>query len=256
MWWLISIVVIILFILAAKADSKNDDKQELRRKDTLKALENKLTADSNFTVSKHVAGFASLYIFAVDEPNEKIGFATKSDNVIINFIDIIGVELIENGNIILKKNATRTIGGAIIGGVLAGGAGSIVGGLSGSSTQKNKVTSVYIKLLLRSIDKPSLMIPCFETWMNSKIIKTYRETRLEAEDYVYNLGKRNAVEIKDLISVIIDRTDNKPKSVSESNVSTHSNLIADELLKLNGLKEKGVITEDEFTLQKNKILNK
>lgn len=255
MWWLISIGVIILLILAAKADSKSDVKQKEQRKKTLQTLSDRLIAVGNFNITKRVDGFAGLFLFAVDESNEKIGFATKSGKSIINFIDIIGVELIENGNIILKKNATRTIGGAIVGGVLAGGAGSIVGGLSGSSTQKNKVTSVYIKLLLRSIDKPSLMIPCFETWMNSKMIKTYRETRIEAEDYVYNFGKKNAVEIKDLISVIIDRTDNKQKSSVDSKPSNHSNLIADELLKLTSLKEKGILSEEEFSLQKNKILN-
>jgi hypothetical protein len=231
-----------------------DDKQEIHRENLLKSLRNDLAEEGEFTVSKYVNGFAGTYFFAVDETNEKIGFSSNNKKTFINFTDIIGVELIENGNVVIKKNTTRTIGGAIIGGVLAGGAGSIVGGLSGSSTQKNKVTSVHVKLLLRSIDKPSLNIICFESWMNSKLVKTFRENRQE-EDYVYRIGKRNAVEIKDLISVIIDRTDNKIKPLIEPHVSTPSNLIADELLKLNTLKEKGILTEEEFSLQKNKILN-
>lgn len=254
MWWLISIGVIILFILAAKADKRSDQKDEIHRANQLKSFKTSITEGNKFIVSKNVDGFAGSYFFAVDETNEKVGFATKSETIIINFINIIGVELIENGNIILKKNATRTIGGAIVGGVLAGGAGSIVGGLSGSSTQQNKVTSVYIKLLLRSIDKPSLTIICFDNWMNSKIVKTLKEAR-QAEDYVYNFGKRNAVEIKDLISVIIDRTDHKHKSSVVSKASMPSNLVADELLKLTSLKEKGILSEEEFSIQKNKILN-
>lgn len=254
MWWLISIGVIILFILAAKADKRSDQKDEIHRANQLKSFRTSLTEGNKFTVSRNVDGFAGSYFFAVDETNEKVGFVTKSETIIINFIDIIGVELIENGNIILKKNATRTIGGAILGGVLAGGAGSIVGGLSGSSTQQNKVTSVHIKLLLRSIDNPSLTIICLDNWMNSKIVKTLKEAR-QAEDYVYNFGKRNAIEIKDLISVIIDRTDHKHKYLVVSKASMPSNLVADELLKLTSLMEKGILSEEEFTLQKNKILN-
>ncbi len=255
MWWLlIGIGVIILFIIAFKADNKGINKDKEHRANLIKAFRDILTEGDKFTVSKNVDGFAGSYLFAIDETNEQIGFVVNKEKTIINFIDIIGVELIENGNIIIKKSTARTIGGAIIGGALAGGAGAIVGGLSGSSKQKNKVSSVNIKILLRSIDKPSLMINCYDSWMNSKLVKTLHEARQE-EDYVYNIGKKNADEIKDLISVIIDRTDNKTKSVIESNTSLNSNSIANELIKLNELKEKGILTESEFTLQKNKILN-
>lgn len=231
-----------------------DDKQEIHRENLLKSLKNDLKEKGEFTISKYVNGFAGTYFFAIDEINEKIGFSSNNKKTFINFTDIIGVELIENGNIVIKKNTTRTIGGAIVGGVLAGGAGAIVGGLSGSSTQKNKVTSVQVKILLRNIDKPSLDIICFESWMNSKIVKTFRENRQE-EDYVYRIGKRNAVEIKDLISVIIDRIDNKNKSIIEQSTSISTNSIADELLKLTSLKENGILSEEEFSIQKNKILN-
>ena len=44
------------------------------------------------------------------------------------------------------------------------------------------------------------------------------------------------------------------KNTSEINSSSTGN-ISDELLKLNELKEKGVLTEDEFVKQKNRILN-
>lgn len=51
----------------------------------------------------------------------------------ISIKDIIGVEILEDETIISKKSTSRTVGGAILGGV-----GSVVGGLSGSSIQNFK----------------------------------------------------------------------------------------------------------------------
>lgn len=255
MWWVIGIIgFIIIIVIAAKADGKHDEKTIAHRAKMIKKLRESIPKENKFAVSTHVDGFAGSFFFAVDKSNENIGFVSNNKKTIINFIDIIGVELIENGTVVSTKNTTRTIGGAIVGGVLAGGAGMIVGGLSGSSKQKNKVSSVYVKILLRSIDKPSLKICCYDSWMNSKMVKTLHEAR-QPDNYVCNIGKRNADKIKDLISVIIDKTDSKNKSEIQSNTSLPSKSIADELIKLNELKEKGILTENEFTVQKNKILN-
>ena len=43
------------------------------------------------------------------------------------------------------KSTGRTIGGAIVGGVLMGGAGAVVGGLSGDTKQKKEVKNMDIK---------------------------------------------------------------------------------------------------------------
>ena len=68
-------------------------------------------------------------------------------------------------------------------------------------------------------------------------------------------GKKNADDIKNLVSVIIDRTDsNKNETMDKNIVTKSSNSIADEIMKLNELREKGILTEQEFTIQKNKIL--
>ena len=57
-----------------------------------------------------------------------------------------------------------------------------------------------------------------------------------------------ANQVKDSISVIIDKADKK------SQQGNHS-LVTDELIKLNTLKQQGILTEEEFIQQKNKILN-
>ncbi len=68
------------------------------------------------------------------------------------------------------------------------------------------------------------------------------------EYYIYQKGLEDANRIVDLISVIIDAVDR-----AESQSYAHST--ADELAKLAILKEKGILTEEEFAEQKRKLLN-
>lgn len=248
-WMILVIGGIIVIFLLFKAVEYESNKQIERNN----VLEQKILEIENFTISKKINGFGGFYIFAIDELNEKIAFVNEKSKKVIPFSDIIGVELIEDGSIISKKSTVRTIGGAIVGGVLAGGAGTIVGGLSGNSSNKNKVSSLSVKILLRNIDNPSIVITCFDSRTMTTERKSSIETDGKMESYIYKAGKKNADEIKDLISVIIDRFDN---TLTNSNVKENYNSVADELIKLNELKEKGILTENEFLQQKNKIINK
>lgn len=249
MWGFI-IFAIIVIIVAGIMGSNYETKKKAERASSLSL---KLQDVSDFTLTKKVDGYGGYYLFAIDEVNEKIGLLTQIESSFISFSDIIGVELIEDGNILTKKSTSRTIGGAILGGVIAGGAGTIVGGLSGNSIQKNKVSTVTVKILVRNLNQPTLSILCFDSKTMTVEHKSSIETEGKMESYIYKLCRKNADDIKDLVSVIIDRVDNKSEPTSIA--STSSNSVADELLKLNELKEKGIITESEFSAQKSKILN-
>ena len=65
-------------------------------------------------------------------------------------------------------------------------------------------------------------------------------------------GMEHARQIADLVSVIIDDVDRQEKQ----NVSTPTvcGSVAEELSKLAELKEKGILTDDEFKEQKKKLL--
>lgn len=166
-------------------------------------------------------------IFDNDNENIYIINGAELTNKQISYNDIISVELIENGKTIFKKSALRTIGGTIAGGTLLGGAGAIVGGLSGDTTEKKKINSIIIKILISNINDPSIELTIYSP-DDSKI--------------------KLANQVKDSISVIIDKADKK------SQQGNHS-LVTDELIKLNTLKQQGILTEEEFIQQKNKILN-
>ena len=69
---------------------------------------------------------------------------------------------------------------------------------------------------------------------------------------LYEAGANEAQDIADTLSVIIDEN-----SRSDSPIPTvqQSHSVADELTKLAELKDKGVLTEEEFNAQKKTLLN-
>lgn len=167
------------------------------------------------------------YFLIFDNKNQNLYIINtiKASYNELKYNNLISIEIIEDGQLIFKKSIMRTIGGAITGGVMAGGAGTVVGGLSGNTTAHKEIKSIIVKLLIRDINTPSV------------------ELKL---DNVFKTQQAN--QIKDSINVIIDKIDRE----SSSNISQS---IADELIKLNTLKEQGILTEEEFIKQKAKILN-
>ena len=68
-------------------------------------------------------------------------------------------------------------------------------------------------------------------------------------------GFSQGQKIVDTISVIIDEQNNNKEEIEKNNDKAHYS-IADELMKLSELKNDGVLTEDEFQLQKSILLSK
>lgn len=184
-----------------------------------------------------------------DDNRRKILYliANNSDKILIDFENVISVEVIEDSSTTYSKSSTRTIGGGVVGGILGGGAGAIIGGLSGSNKGKKKVKEIKVKILLRNYTTPSIYIECLRN----------EGTEWKTDSNVYILASEEARNIYDKLSVIIDLMDREreimlaesSKPNSKSDVS-----ITDELEKLYSLKEKGIITEEEFIKLKNKLL--
>lgn len=65
---------------------------------------------------------------------------------IIDYKDIISFETIEDGETIIKSNG---LGRAVVGGVLFGGAGAIVGAMTGSKKTNATIKNLKIKLVTR-----------------------------------------------------------------------------------------------------------
>lgn len=137
---IIAFVVIIVIVLIVTG--RNEANKERERIDD---LDNIVKALEDFTVTRSLTGFSNYYRFLVDEQHKKVCYVSGTRKIIIPFSKILSVELIENGNTKMSKSTARTFGGALVGGVIAGTAGAIVGGLSGNSRKKHLVSTVQVK---------------------------------------------------------------------------------------------------------------
>lgn len=216
-------------------------KEKIKREE---AIIQALSSIPDFIPTITINGIDHFFTFASDDEHHKILYMEGSDKQIFNYEDIISVELIEDNTILSKKSTGRTIGGAILGGMIAGSVGAIVGGLSGSSKQKNLHSSVKVKILLRNNSVPSLEIPCFDSI-----------TPVSDDDPHYRQGKSDAIRITDILTVIIDAVD-RAHHTNHKMLSSGGYSIADEIAKLAELKDKGILTENEFASQKAKLLYK
>lgn len=255
MIWLILISIFIVFLYLGYLNNKKLEEQKKQRG---KELRQKLQAIDNLTITKKITGIDNTYVLAVDQENQNVIFLTENTKKIFPFNQLICVEVIEDNTVISQKSSLRTIGGAVVGGVIAGGAGAIVGGLSGDSQQNKKVSKVQVKLKLRDIKNPSFTIDCFDCKtmiLGGEPVKP----NSGMDGNIYKKGLQDALTIVDTLGVIIDANDRitKDEHMSHSlSSNTHqTNSVADELTKLLELKEKGILTETEFNNQKQLLLN-
>ena len=253
MFWFFVIAVIVAGIIYGIANDSADKKRADERKN---ALDIKLKELPNQQSLKKVIGEKGRYAFVLDNIGRKIYYLNSLLTKEIAFDDIISVEILEDNTLLSSKSTSRTVGGALIGGALAGGAGMVVGGLSGDSKQKKKVSKVSIKIKIRDYSTPTLLIECFNAY--ELTAGNYSEIKSDDTLYgsFYKTELKNAQKISDYISIVIDEIDRKEKCPSGNapQIAMPTGSIADELSKLAELKEKGILSEEEFTDQKKKLL--
>lgn len=242
---IISLIFVAVFIIGLIMASSNNKKIEERGKSIASQINN----TDNFHPSKTISGVDNLYQFSIDNTNKKVLYLTENSKIIFEYSKIISVQLIEDSTIISSKSILRTAGGALLGGAIAGGAGMIVGGLSGNTTANKKVSCVKVVIGLRDIDLPSLEINCFDA--KTMTIKREKEISVNSMDaYKYRQGLSDAKNIASLLSVIIDEVSNESNKEKKQELNESSSII-DQLTKLSELREKGLLTEEEFSTQKS-----
>lgn len=198
----------------------------------------------DFSISKDIV--PEISYFAIDDERRKVlAVNDYSDVRVANYDDIIKVDILEDGTLVSSKSALRTIGGAAVGNLVAGGAGMVVGGLSGDTKSTKQVKEIKVKILLRDVKSPELTITIWKNFTLNTKDESGRTRYVKLMNY--------ANQIKDIISVIIDNCDKKQTQNQQSERTSVS--VADELEKLAKLKERGIITDSEFKIQKEKLLN-
>lgn len=120
------------------------------------------------------------YLLHIDYINRLFAVAPKKllksqKAYIFSFDEILDYEVFQDGNTISKSG----VGGAIVGGILFGGAGLVVGGLMGRGT-KETITKMSINLKTTNEWAPTVEISILSSEVK-KDSATYRLTKLNTE---------------------------------------------------------------------------
>ena len=195
----------------------------------------------NYQSSNMIYSHNNNYALSIDNTNNKICIANTTTTKLYDYSDLLAAELIKDGESITKSERGSQVVGAVIGGILLGGAGAVIGGLSGKKTTTEVINSLELKLT-------------FSNSTYGERFTFFRKTNKndDTKSYIYKANRW-----MDLMNTIILKTEKENHENSHKKIDpapSNSFSIADEITKLKTLKDDGIITNAEFDAQKSKLL--
>jgi hypothetical protein len=177
------------------------------------------------------------------EHEEKFSFSAKY----FAHTDILESKIVEDGASVTETSRASQIGGAIVGGMIAGGVGAMIGGLSGKKTTNQTVKSLKLQFIMNSTANPT---------QEMTFIEDPKGVSKESDYYKGVIS--NIQDWHNLISVLINKaakeeSEKMPAEPTQVNTETHVSA-ADEIRKSYELLKEGIITQEEFESQKKKLI--
>lgn len=217
-----------LFLKETIEQSTVEDIRE--RIELLKVTKEELQIEAdNFTTTK-VIGTAIQF----DDKNKKVLIPNLyGRDTIYNYKDVVSYELLEDDEVVTSGG----LGRAAIGGMLFGGAGAVVGAVTG---RKNKgvCNSLGIKLTLNNMSQPVVYIPFILT-----------KTKTDSDAY-----KAAASQVQECLSVLQLICNQQEAPASNSRNDNVAGSAADEIKKFKELLDDGILTQEEFDAKKKELL--
>ena len=110
----------------------------------------------DFLPTQKIIGSDAKTGIALDESREKICLFYRHNGSlasrIASYNEIISSEIVEDGTTITKSGAS--VGRALVGGVLLGGVGAVVGGLSGKKESSEKINKIELQIIMNDTTRP------------------------------------------------------------------------------------------------------
>lgn len=139
--------------------------------------------------------------------------------------------VIEPQKQIIEKKGKSIVGRALVGGILLGPVGAIVGGMTGIGNKDVKLTQVD-NILSIQVNNPDTIL-------------------------TFSVDNKDYKAVENFFQKFFKEKYKRPEDLETSQPSDkpHSTSIVDELRKLKSLVDEGILTEEEFQAQKQKLLN-
>ncbi len=237
-WIVVAVVAIIGYVILMIV-------REAQRR---KACEHSFSCVNDFAPTQQLTGCDGKSGLAVDEYQEKIclmkSLMGEHFPVVVSYADIVSVEIHEDGQSVTKTVRSSQVMGALVGGAIAGGAGFIVGGLSGKTRSDDKVKRIDLRLVVDNTGDPLH----FVTLLNLEV---------KRGGILYEQAMNKALHWKGVIDIAIRRADRDYQERLATLAPEPAPLpssVADELKKLAELRDASVLSAHEFENAKLRLL--
>ena len=158
---------------------------------------------------------------------------------IFKFEDITDFEYLEDDDTVVTKGGLTR---AVVGGVLFGGIGAVVGGLTGKRESKSVINDIVVKISAK------------DKYRRNTIIQiSVKNSTVKRDSLVYRAYKQQA---EQLLNVLAKMTDIANEDAAAKEFPSAAPVVsgADEILKYKQLLDMGVISSEEFEAKKKQIL--
>jgi hypothetical protein len=153
-YFIFFVICILGFFLSVKFQNK----QVEEKKKGVQSFKNSfLEALYKYTENKECQNLISEkndLAIALDDVESKV-FIFENDKIKeYRFEDILKTEIIEDGLTINKTSTSSQVGRMLLGGIIAGGVGAAVGGITAASKVSKLVRSIDLKIILNNHKRP------------------------------------------------------------------------------------------------------
>lgn len=127
-----------------------------KRKEEIEKLHQQLNQLPNFKPKKtlikyYISGNKGI---SLDDDSKQICLIVNNQLILKPFTDIIETQIVVDGKTITKTSRGSQALGMAVGGILGGGLGLLIGGLTASTSETKKIKTVSLKLLMNDLTTP------------------------------------------------------------------------------------------------------
>ena len=155
--FLFFVFIVLLVLLVIHVSVEDKIKIDNKRINILKNID----SQEGFKKSHHFIKFSThndCTGVAIDDQSKQVCLINNDSLRIIKYYDIIESEIIAGENSITKTSRSSKIAGAAVGGLLLGGVGAVIGGVSGKKITTKEIKDVKLKLLINDTKNPVHLI--------------------------------------------------------------------------------------------------
>ncbi|MCA9287285.1 MAG: SHOCT domain-containing protein [Phycisphaerales bacterium] len=209
------------------------------RKEAAEETRDRLNQFAGFNCSDLYVSDHDASGIAVDAANKRLLVSGKSTpERVYDASQIMGVEIVKNGETVHTTNRGSQAVGVAVGAVLLGPLGAVIGGLSGSRQSRGLINRITLRVLLDDFERPRHEVVFFDLGE----MKGWKET---------------SPLLKPVLDRVLDwhgRIEQLMRAASITTPEAQSSSVADEIGKLHQLMSAGAITAEEFNHQKQRLL--